>query len=45
MEGFREPYCFDRNKNWGGDLIYVRVDIPSKLLHHHSHQDGYFHRD
>ena len=30
--GYSEPYCFDRNSNGGGVLIYVREDIPSKPL-------------
>ena len=30
--GYSEPYRFYRNKNGGGVLIYIREDIPSKLL-------------
>lgn len=30
--GFSEPYRLDRNREGGGVLIYVREDIPSKLL-------------
>ena len=26
------PYRFDRNRNGGGVIIYVREDIPSKFL-------------
>ena len=33
--GYSEPYCFDRNSNGGGVLIYVREDIPSKPLTDH----------
>ena len=35
MDGCSEPYCFDRNKNGGGFLIYISEDIPSKLLANH----------
>ena len=32
MEGFSSPHCLDRNCNGGGILLYIREDIPSKLL-------------
>lgn len=32
IEGFSTPYRLDRNKNGGGIMLYVREDIPSKLL-------------
>ena len=32
INGYSEPYRFDRNRNEGGVLIYIREDIPSKLL-------------
>ena len=32
IEGFSEPYRFDRNRHGGGILIYVREDISSKEL-------------
>ena len=32
INGYSEPYRFDRNRNGGGVLIYIREDIPSKLL-------------
>ena len=35
IEGYSEPYRFDRNRNGGGVLIYVREDIPSKPLTDH----------
>ena len=35
IEGYSEPYCFDRNGNGGGVLIYVQEDIPSKPLTDH----------
>ena len=30
--GFSEPYRFDRNSSGGGILLYIREDIPSKLI-------------
>ena len=35
IDGYSEPYRFDRNRNGGGVLIYIREDIPSKLLADH----------
>ena len=32
LNGFSPPYRNDRNKHGGGILIYVRDNIPSKLL-------------
>ena len=32
INGFSEPYRFDRNSNGGGILLYIREDIPSKLI-------------
>ena len=32
MPGFTSPYRFDRNKDEGGILVYIREDIRSKLL-------------
>ena len=45
MNGFSEPYRRDRNINEGGVMIYIRKDIPSKLLIKHVFQcnmDGLF---
>ena len=36
LDGFSEPYRLDRNRDGGGVLIYVREDIPSKLLKKHN---------
>ena len=30
------PYRLDRNKNGGGIIIYVREDIPTKILTKHN---------
>ena len=32
MKGFSSPHSLDRNCNGGGILLYIREDIPSKLL-------------
>ena len=32
IHGFSEPYRFDRNSIGGGILLYIREDIPSKLI-------------
>ena len=34
IEGFHSPFRFDRNINGGGIMLYVREDIPTKLLIH-----------
>ena len=36
LNGFSEPYRLDRDRDGGGVLIYVREDIPSKLLTKHT---------
>ena len=36
LAGYSEPYRLDRNRDGGGVLIYVREDIPSKLLTKHN---------
>ena len=41
IEGYSKPYRFDRKENGGGGvLIYIREDIPSKLLELPSASDG-----
>ena len=37
--GFSRPYRQDRNRNGGGIMIYIRDDIPSKLLTKHVFPD------
>ena len=34
IDGFHTPFRYDRNKNGGGILLYVRQDIPAKTLSH-----------
>ena len=33
IEGYHTPFRFDRNGNAGGILIYVRENIPAKVIH------------
>ena len=35
VDGFSKTYHLDRNRNRGGVIIYVREDIPSKILIKH----------
>ena len=35
INGYSTPYRLDRNRNGGGVIIYVREDIPSKILRKH----------
>ena len=35
IDGFSKPYRLDRDRNGGGVIIYVRVDIPSKIFTKH----------
>ena len=35
IDGYSMPYRLDRNRNGGGVIIYVREDIPSKILRKH----------
>ena len=39
VDGFSKPYWQDRNRNGGGIMIYIRDDIPSKLLTKHVFPD------
>ena len=32
LQGFCDPYRFDRNRNGGGIMFYIREDIPSRLI-------------
>ena len=42
IHGFREPYRFDRNGKGGGILLYIRDDIPSKLIESKMTIEGLF---
>ena len=45
IEGFSVPYRQDRNRHGGGIMIYVREDIPSKILNKHHFPDVVFDTD
>ena len=32
LQGFCNPYRFDRNRNGGGIMLYIREDIHSRLI-------------
>ena len=32
LQGFCDPYRFDRNRNGGGIMLYLREDIPTRLI-------------
>ena len=32
LQGFCDPYRFDRNRNGDGIMLYIRKDIPSRLI-------------
>ena len=32
LDGYGVPFQLDRNRNGGGILLHIRVDIPSKFL-------------
>ena len=42
LEGYTTPYRLDRNANGGGILLYIREDIPSKLLNTDLSIEGFF---
>ena len=29
---FSAPFCLDRNNKGGGNILYIREDIPSRLV-------------
>ena len=36
------PYRLDRNRNGGGILVFIREDIPSKLIESQMRMEGFF---
>ena len=42
MDGYSVPYHFDRDGDGGGILLYIREDIPSKLLSINGNIEGFF---
>ena len=42
IHGYSEPYRFDRNGNGGGILVFIREDIPTKLIDSQMKIEGFF---
>ena len=42
IHGISEPYRFDKNSSGGGILLYIREDIPSKLILTKIITEGFF---
>ena len=42
LDGYSVPFRFDRNGNGGGILLYIRDDLPSKLLSINKNIEGFF---
>ena len=42
LHGFCEPYRLDRNGNGGRILVFIREDIPSKLIESIMTTEGFF---
>ena len=40
IDGYSKPYRLDRNRNWGGIIIYVREDIPNRMFTKHIFPDN-----
>ena len=36
IDGYSKPYRLNRNRNGGGTIIYVRADIPIRILTKHN---------
>ena len=42
LHGYSEPYRLDRNGYGGGILLYIREDIPSKIIESKMNIEGFF---
>ena len=42
LDGYSVPFRLDRNGNGGGILLYIRDDLPSKLLSMNKNIEGFF---
>ena len=42
LDGYSVPFHYDRNGNGGGILLYIRENIPSKLLSINKNIEGFF---
>ena len=42
IHGYSKPYRFDKNGNGGGILVFIREDIPTKLIDSQMKIEGFF---
>ena len=42
LDGYSVPFRLNRNGNAGGILLYIRDDLPSKLLSINKNIEGFF---
>ena len=42
ISGFSSPFRLDRDRNGGGVLLYIREDIPSKVLALENKTEAFF---
>ena len=42
LNGYSEPYRFDKNRNGGGVILFVHEVIPSKLIESKVRIEGFF---
>ena len=42
IHDYSEPYRFDRNGNGGGTRVFIRKDIPTKLVDSQMKIEGFF---
>ena len=42
IHGYSEPYRLDKNGNGGGILVFIREDIPTKLIDSQMKIEGFF---
>ena len=42
VHGYSEPYRLDKNGKGGGILVFIREDIPAKLIDSQTKIEGFF---
>ena len=42
IHGYSEPYRLDKNGNGGGILVFIREDIPTKLIDYQMKIEEFF---
>ena len=48
IKGYSTPFRLDRNQNGGGLLLYLREDLPCKILKEYTPEnpiENFFHRN